>query len=212
MTTKVASMLAILLLLTFAAGCRVSPMPTLTPMPTSDEKNATPEPEDTATLPEVEDVRNQEESGEAEESGNGLWLSIPSVESEGTLMRSEENAQGVRADTYFYDGLVAIVIERLLPGSGDTLESIVARTASWENVSEEEIATEVDDVTAGQLGHPSYRLFYTTGGNEDTRWNMDLWVMTGPWDFRVHVVIPIDYDEEYAEQVIHWFYEVELIN
>lgn len=144
------------------------------------------------------------------ERDRSLWLNIGIENDENTVLKdSRVNDDGVRSDTYIYDDAVGVAIERLLPADSElsTQEVAAFLTAEWENIEQSEIQTEEDD----SLSYPGCRLFYKTGSNEDTKWNMDLYIQTDAWDYRVHVIIPIDMEEEYAEEVIRWFYAADIV-
>ncbi|MDL2289752.1 hypothetical protein LJB83_03210, partial [Clostridia bacterium OttesenSCG-928-F22] len=143
-------------------------------------------------------------------SARSLWLSIGMEDDiNADLRSSDENDQGIRADTYMYEGKVGIAIERLLPynSSMSVEKAALEQTASFEGISKSEIETEESTVQS----YPACRLFYKTTSAGNTSWNMDLYIQTDQWDFRIHVVIPIELENDYADEVIRWFYAADFV-
>lgn len=197
--------LAILLL---CAGCQSAPPAPAEATPPASETPAAPTP--TPEGPTDEEIARKEIEG-LEDSR--LWLRVQYLEedADAVLLGSEETGDGIRVDTYLYEDTVRVAVERVRPvdGDGDMPEEIVARTAVWEGLGPSEIEIEEDEAAGNELTYPAYRLFYKTGSGESAMWNVDLYVQTDPWDFRVHTATPIAQEEEYIETIITWFYFVE---
>ena len=176
--------------------------------------DATPAPASTQEKPPQstssgEQALSDEEIGELllqAEAENRMWLCFAGIEGYIPLLRSQEAANGERIDTYLYEGTVHISIERLKP-VGINAEELVAYTALREGIDPGEIEPETDDVTGEALTYPAWRLFYKSDGEGSAYWNIDLFVLTDLWNFRLHTTMPLD-DDEHVEQVISWIYSV----
>lgn len=49
--------------------------------------------------------------------------------------------------------------------------------------------------------YPSWLLVYETGSNEDTRHCIDVYIQTDTYDYRVHASVPVDYAEQYHDEI-----------
>lgn len=144
-----------------------------------------------------------------DDSQGRLWISMPEMEAEAVLVSVDETEEGKREDQYLYESAIHITCERMRP-RGNGIEAAVDYTMQEEGIAADDIDAQEDENATQRLTYPVYRLAYTTGSNEDTSWNMDMYIQTDGWDLRVHVRIPIDMEEDYAEQVVRWFSSAEL--
>lgn len=150
-----------------------------------------------------------EEGGAPDKAVEGLWIEVPDFPAEGEIRSFEMNEEGVASFTRTLDeGALALVVERL-PAESDgktvTPEMISALVAEFEGIPEETVRTEpIEDLTKLYY-YPVIGAEFSTGENEDRRANIDLFIFTDQWLFRIHASVMADSAENYGEQIMRWF-------
>ena len=153
------------------------------------------------------------EEGERETSDNaveGLWIEVSKFPAEGEIRSFEMNDEGVASFTRTLDdGNLALVVERLpVENNGEpvTPETIGALVAEFESIPEDtvEVTPSVDEL-AKLYSYPVAGAEFLTGEGEDSRANVDLFIFTDQWLFRIHVSMIADAADQYEEQVMDWF-------
>jgi len=146
----------------------------------------------------------------SDDAVEGLWIEVSKFPEEADFADFEMNDEGVASFTRVIDGgTVALVVERLLVADTDgepvTPETLGKFVAGIEGIQEEkiEITPSLDDF-AELYSYPVAGAEFTTGENEDTRKNIDLFLFTDSWLFRIHTSIAADSFDEYEDQVKEW--------
>jgi hypothetical protein len=142
----------------------------------------------------------------SDKSVKGLWIEVPHLPKDTEAVGFQMNDEGVAAFTRIVGGgAAAIVVERLKPDDIDfDPEAVAEFVAEAENIDAEKVTAEALDDLTEKYTYPVIGAGYITGGNEDTRRNIDVYIFTDQWVFRLHTSIAIDYAEEYMEKVEDW--------
>ena len=150
------------------------------------------------------------EEGAHDKAVEGLWIEVPNFPAENEFRGFEMNDEGVASYTRTLDeGAIALVVERL-PMENDgkpvTPDMIGALVAEFEGIAEDtiEVTPSVEEYTK-LYSYPVAGAEFKTGENEDTRQNIDLFIFTDQWLFRIHVSMMADAADKYEEQVMDWF-------
>jgi hypothetical protein len=144
---------------------------------------------------------------DSDESVKGLWIEVPHLPEDAEAVDFQMNDEGVAAFTRIIDGgVAALAVERLKPDEiGFSPEAAAEFVAETEGIDAGDVTAEALDDLAEKYTYPVIGAGYTTGENEDTRQNVDIYIFTDQWVFRLHTSIAIDYAEEYMEKVEDWF-------
>ncbi|NLB83846.1 MAG: hypothetical protein GX791_06335 [Synergistaceae bacterium] len=158
---------------------------------------------------ESNDVEMEEE-GAPDKAVEGLWIEVSTFPAEGEIRGFEMNDEGVASYTRTLDeGNIALVVERFpMENNGKpvTPDTIGALVAEFEGIAEDkvEVTPSVEKYTKMYF-YPVAGAKFLTGENEDKRKNVDLFIFTDQWLFRIHVSMMADAAEQYEEQVMDWF-------
>ncbi len=147
----------------------------------------------------------------SDEAVKGLWIEVPGFPAEGEVVDFQMNDEGVASYTRTLDGgALALVVERLHAaddaGELTTPDDIGAFVAAFEGIEEDTIhvSPSLDEI-AKLYSYPVAGAEFTTGANEDLRKNLDLFIFTDQWLFRIHVSVMADSAENYEKQIEEWF-------
>lgn len=116
---------------------------------------------------------------------------------------ADYNNDGAYYEELLYDGMVRILLERI-PGTDADALSIARNINALNGVDAEDISVEQNPVISAQLGYPAWWVTYTTGSNEDTLANVDIYVQTDGMDYRFHTSTPVDALETYSDIIEAW--------
>jgi hypothetical protein len=151
----------------------------------------------------------------------GQWLKIPSFPADAVDMGFEQNDQGVTSYSRMtQDGMAVLVIERLKPllknDSPFTPEKARQFIAEVEEIPEKDISHDPSgDGLSEKYSYPVTAETYNTGANEDTRKNIDLYIFTDQWVFRVKFSFSIDFFEDFSApdggQLKKWIEGIEFV-
>jgi hypothetical protein len=139
-----------------------------------------------------------------------LTLSIPALEGTADLILEKSNPDGTRQQILLYDAVVGITISRL-DSVGYSEDAVSAQITDTGNTAINNLAIVPDDTVSAQLTYPAWRISYTTGENEDTCQNTDIYIQTDAWDFYFHTSVPVDYAEDYSAIIESWIASFNLI-
>ena len=140
----------------------------------------------------------------------GLWIEVSKFPEEVERAAFDMNDEGVASFTRILDGgVIALVVERLPVSNTDgepvTPENIGKLVAEFEGIAEDRIkVTPSLDGFAKLYSYPVAGAEFKTGEDEDARNNIDLFLFTDPWLFRIHVSVAADSMEEYEERIQEW--------
>jgi hypothetical protein len=149
----------------------------------------------------------------------GLCLEIPKFPKDAEVIDFAQNEDGVVAYTRMIDdGCLVLVVERLKnvmdDGEDFTAGKVGKFVAEIEELGEDDVdVTENEEEFAELYSYPVASATYTTGENEDTRGNFDLYMFTDEWVFRIKVSISADYMENYGGEsgkIKDWLYNMKL--
>lgn len=116
-------------------------------------------------------------------------------------------AAGTENGTYLieeiYDGTIAFSNERR-KGVTHSQDAIENEARSFAPDARDMTIAE-DKKMSKQLSYPSWKLTYITGNNEDTRKNVDYYIQTDEFDFRIHTSIAIDQFNRNKMHLDAWF-------
>jgi hypothetical protein len=168
---------------------------------------------------EYEDEADKNPGGE-DDAVEGLWLEIPKFPKDAEVIDFAQNEDGVAAlSRMIDDGLLVLVVERLKNAMDDgedfTADKVGKFVAEIEELGEDDVdVTENEEEFAELYSYPVASATYITGENEDTRNNLDLYMFTDKWVFRVKVSISADHMENYGGEdggkLKEWFYNMKL--
>lgn len=140
----------------------------------------------------------------------GLWIEVSKFPEEADPVAFDMNDEGVASFTRILKGgAVVLVVERLPVSNADgeplTPENLGKLVADYEGIAEDEITiTPSLDALAELYSYPVAGAEFTTGEGEDARNNIDVFLFTDPWLFRIHVSVAAVFMEEYEEQIQEW--------
>lgn len=185
-------------------GCSASPQAT-------QQASATPQPTATPAVVETPAATaspspTETQSAAAETTApaiKGLVLTVPVLVKNVDTISSVVNADGTYREELLYDGMVSIVDESLA-GVESTKEAISKQITSLNDVEVSDMTVAQDATISTKLSYPAWRITYTTGANEDTRANVDIYIQTDSGDFRFHTSTPVDAYDEYKESIESW--------
>lgn len=158
---------------------------------------------------EFADVEMEEE-GAPDKAVEGLWIEVSNFPAESEFRGFEMNDEGVASYTRTLDeGAIALVVERLpMENDGKTItpDMIGALVAEFEGIAEDSIEVTPSIEEYSKLySYPVAGAEFMTGENEDARANIDMFIFTDQWLFRIHVSMVADSADQYEEQVMDWF-------
>ncbi len=146
----------------------------------------------------------------SDDAVEGLWIEVSKFPEEAEVVDFQMNDEGTASFTRILDeGVVALVVERLPVENNDgepvTPETLGKLVAEFEGIQEEEIeiSPSLDDF-AELYSYPVAGAEFTKGENEDARKNIDLFLFTDTWLFRIHVSIAADSFDAYEDHVKEW--------
>lgn len=181
--------LSCLMLLAGAAGCaRVAP-PGAT-FPASAATSATAGPAATRP-PEVD----------------GLWLLLPGLPPDATRVSLQVADEGEITEIWKVSDDVEVTVSREQPleyGADAVRRS--AEAAGGVSIQVEDFSGRFDS----GLSYPALALSYVTPDGSTTRDNVELYLWTDPWTFRVHTTLPADQLDRYFDQIVSWYTTAEL--
>lgn len=135
-------------------------------------------------------------------AAEGLWLTIGAWPVQAVYLTGEENEEGVASHTWHIPDGPAFVLERL-PSVDYGVEAVQKVTADFEALPPSAVAAQEDNAIGDMLTYPAYRLRYHTEGDGGFS-DLDVYVQTDEWDFRLHVVTPQEEEQVYLEQIEAW--------
>ncbi|MGI6784921.1 MAG: hypothetical protein ACOX5A_12075 [Aminivibrio sp.] len=157
----------------------------------------------------------------AEEEGDGavkgLWVEVGGLPENVVDLDFQMNDEGVASYTRMIDDGTAILVVERLPVENDegetvTAENLAALIASFEGIEEKGVNVTSDMENFSKLySYPVCGADYVTGDNEDARDNVDLFIFTDSWLFRIHIAISADFSEEYEEMAGEWLTNLKLV-
>ena len=160
-----------------------------------------------AEFPDPEE--GEREEGAPDKAVEGLWIEVSNFPAEAEIRGFEMNDEGVASYTRTLDeGNLALVVERLpLENNGKpvTPDTIGALVAEFEGIAEDKVETSPIEELRKLYSYPVTGAEFLTGEAEDTRTNIDLFIFTDQWLFRIHVSMMADGAEQYEKQVMDWF-------
>ncbi len=109
-----------------------------------------------------------------------------------------------------YDGTVSIVLEGVERVDSDE-HSITAHILALGDSAVVPVEIKKDTAVSTLLTYPAWRATYTTGANEDTRTNVDLYIQTDSMDYRFHTSTPADDFADYSERIESWIASLALL-
>lgn len=169
----------------------------------------------------------------AEPRPDGLWFSTPKLPADSELYDTQvSETTGNASFTYMIDSGLAVVVLERFESEGEGLDSIAGIVAEFESIDADtvNVVTSSDDSTLDKIAsaaeavlgkeqaqalsenysYPVAIAEYFTGENEDSRKNTDLFITTDQWIFRVHIVIPVDSEEDYRGLILGWLADMTL--
>ncbi len=201
--TKPTQMMAGVLMLCCAlilAGCMASPQPT-TPAAT---------PEKTIDASPTTEVQTPAPS-DTDEGIKGLVLIVPVLTDNVETVKNTKNEDGSYQEELLFDAMVSVVTERVARIEYSD-EAIAKQINKLNGMDASDIIIKKDDAVSTKLSYPAWRITYTTGANEDTRKNVDIYIQTDDWDFRLHTSTPIDSVDDYSENIETWIESLDLFD
>jgi hypothetical protein len=124
----------------------------------------------------------------------GLWLEVPKFPKDAKVSGFTQNDHGVA--TYsrtIDDGALALIVQRLMnrwDGEDLTADKVRKVTAELMGIQEDAIdVTENEEELAELYSYPVASTTYSMGEGEDARKNLDLYLFTDNWVFRVTLSI-----------------------
>ena len=140
----------------------------------------------------------------------GLVLAVPALpEDKLETIGSATNSDDTYRIEAIYDGIVHIYDERVLKTDSDAA-SIAAKITSLNAVESTGIKVKKDSALSKKFTYPVWRVTYTTGANEDTRTNLDIYIQTDGMDYRFHTDTPSEGYNEYEAQIETWIQSLSL--
>lgn len=183
--------IALLCLALILAGCTTAPQPTVQAATAAPTTEATP--------------------AATEEGIKGLVLVIPVLKDNVETVSNTDNEDGTYREELLFDGMVTVVTERV--ARIDYSEEAIAKQINKLNgVDASDLVVKKDDAISTKLSYPAWRITYTTGANEDTRSNVDIYIQTDEWDFRLHTSIPSDSFDDYLDNIEAWIEAIDLFD
>ncbi|MGE4353666.1 MAG: hypothetical protein AB7D36_06245 [Oscillospiraceae bacterium] len=183
MKKSFAVLLAAMLLL--SAGCGSSPVASPSPTAT-DEVTA-------SSLPETN----------AEGAGNMLMLKAPGIPSDAERISETDGDDGTCRTEWLYDGAVTIALARVPCAESDE-ESIAVQIGTLTGMDTADFTAAVDENLSQEFSYPVWRITYTTGENEDTHRNVDVYIQTDDMDYWFHTATPADFYTDYEPAIGVW--------
>lgn len=150
------------------------------------------------------------EEGAPDKAVEGLWIEVSNFPAESEIRGFEMNDEGVASYTRTLDeGTIALVVERLpMENDGKTItpEMIGALVAEFEGIAEDtiEVTPSIEEYSK-LYSYPVAGAEFMTGEGEDSRANIDMYIFTDKWLFRIHVSMLADSADQYEERVMDWF-------
>lgn len=131
----------------------------------------------------------------------GLQLDIAAVlPGEVTEIERKVGADGIYHLAWLFNGMVSYSLERLPKaelGEGGVRDAF----AKLEPDAYDASLRPDDDMTRRLDGAVTWRWYYSTGHNEDTRTNTDYYIQRDDFDYRFSVSVPADFADEYKQPV-----------
>jgi hypothetical protein len=138
----------------------------------------------------------------------GLTLDSPKVSDKLETVSSVVRKDGGYRVEAMYDSVIQIIDERVKRTQANA-ESIAAQIDQLNAVPATDVKVTQDAALTKLLSYPAWRATYTTGANEDTRTNMDIYVQTDDMDFRFHTSTPSESYIEYKKTIESWIQALE---
>lgn len=153
--------------------------------------------------PQPEETNEPEEQPAAEPEAAEApmyGLMIDDFEAEPMDYGSEDWGVNSYTRAYLYDGMVKVIVGRVEEVTDDAQarEWIAQRADANETVAD----THYSDLYSA--GHVAYMMSYTSGGNEDTRKCVDVYLLAEDAMHWFHTATPIDWYEDYSMQIERW--------
>jgi len=162
----------------------------------------------TATAPSSNPTANIS-ADESNLAGTSLDISIPALDETVDIISYEINPVGTYRREMLFDAMVGVTVARL-EGISCNEEDIIARIINMSSTDIRDIVIIEDPSLTARLTYPAWRIAYTTGENEDTRQNTDIYVLTDEWNFYFHTAVPTDFAEEYNPIIESWIVSIGL--
>lgn len=141
----------------------------------------------------------------------GPVLVVPVLKADLETISNDIRQDGTYREESLFQSMVSIVCERCTSVEFSE-DAIVEQIVNLTEVDLSEVTIEQDTPTSNRLSFPAWRLTYTTGANEDTRKNVDIYIQTDGWDYRFHTSTPIDAFADYSDFIEAWIESLELFD
>lgn len=132
-----------------------------------------------------------------------LTLEVPGLSDGAELINETNEDDGTSRTEWLYDSSVTIVSARVQCIEADA-QSLETQIMDLGGMDTSKFDASIDDNLSQKFSYPVWRIRYTTGSNEDTRTNEDIYIQTDRMDYWFHTSTPSDFYEDYRETIETW--------
>ena len=98
-----------------------------------------------------------------------------------------------------------------LKNQGEHKNDDIDEDAIKENMENIEVETDLSEL-AQIYSYPCAGAQHITGANEDTRYNVSLFIFTDVYCFLVEASVAADSFDDYEERILNWFRDLKFVN
>lgn len=170
------------------------------------EKTAEPVDEKTADSAKEEAANSPKEAVKTAQNPVKFEIQFKNLPA-GEVVQDVKTPDGLYVHESIIDGAVVIGSARIhsLPNDRTSISrAILAWPGEPYNVK-----LENDDAMSAKWTHPTWKITYLTGHNEDTHAHSDWLIQTDDGDYRVYFEMSVDATDEYLEKATQWIHDAE---
>lgn len=167
----------------------------------ADQKSAVDTAKSQGDEPVPENIRQKDEELTKTTSPKGLTLTISTLPNEKLeQVGVTGTVHGPYSNRMMYDSMVFIQVERLNKAKEGNAGIEAAIREIHADLQLRELTIEKTDI-AQNISAPVYKITYITGQNEDTKTNLDYYIVGDKFDFRLHTSCGADFVDDYKEMI-----------